>query len=54
MMAPQGPRPGSHKTVIGRAGIGIDNIDVPVATSRGIIVMNTPFGCEPNFEVKWQ
>jgi len=39
--------------VIGRAGIGVNNIDVPVATSRGIIVMNTPFGCEPNFEVKW-
>ena len=30
--------------MIGRAGIGVDNIDVPVATSRGIIVMNTPFG----------
>jgi D-3-phosphoglycerate dehydrogenase len=30
--------------VIGRAGIGVDNIDVPVATARGIIVMNTPFG----------
>jgi len=30
--------------VIGRAGIGVDNIDVPAATSRGIIVMNTPFG----------
>ncbi len=30
--------------VIGRAGIGVDNIDVGVATSRGIIVMNTPFG----------
>ena len=30
--------------VIGRAGIGVDNIDVPVATGRGIIVMNTPFG----------
>lgn len=30
--------------VIGRAGIGIDNIDVAAATSRGIIVMNTPFG----------
>jgi D-3-phosphoglycerate dehydrogenase len=30
--------------VIGRAGIGVDNIDVPVATSRGIIVMNTPYG----------
>ena len=30
--------------VIGRAGIGVDNIDVPRATARGIIVMNTPFG----------
>jgi len=30
--------------VIGRAGIGVDNIDVPAATSRGVIVMNTPFG----------
>ena len=30
--------------VIGRAGIGVDNIDVNAATSKGIIVMNTPFG----------
>ncbi len=30
--------------VIGRAGIGVDNVDVPVATQRGVIVMNTPFG----------
>jgi D-3-phosphoglycerate dehydrogenase len=30
--------------VIGRAGIGIDNIDVAAATAKGIIVMNTPFG----------
>ena len=30
--------------VIGRAGIGVDNVDVPVASSKGIIVMNTPFG----------
>ena len=30
--------------VIGRAGIGVDNVDIPAATSRGIIVMNTPFG----------
>ena len=30
--------------VIGRAGIGVDNIDIPAASSRGIVVMNTPFG----------
>ncbi len=30
--------------VIGRAGIGVDNIDVPAATAAGICVMNTPFG----------
>ena len=30
--------------VIGRAGIGVDNIDVKAATQAGIIVMNTPFG----------
>ena len=30
--------------VIGRAGIGVDNIDVKAATAKGIIVMNTPFG----------
>jgi len=30
--------------VIGRAGIGVDNVDLPAATQRGIVVMNTPFG----------
>src|SRR5205807_5367143 len=30
--------------VIGRAGIGVDNIDVAAATERGIVVMNTPHG----------
>jgi D-3-phosphoglycerate dehydrogenase len=30
--------------VVGRAGIGVDNIDVKAATAKGIIVMNTPFG----------
>ena len=30
--------------VIGRAGIGVDNVDIPAASARGIIVMNTPFG----------
>ena len=28
--------------VIGRAGVGVDNIDVPAATDKGILVMNTP------------
>ncbi|MEC7266682.1 MAG: hydroxyacid dehydrogenase, partial [Pseudomonadota bacterium] len=30
--------------VIGRAGIGVDNIDLPTATAKGVVVMNTPFG----------
>ncbi len=30
--------------VIGRAGIGVDNIDIPAASAKGIVVMNTPFG----------
>jgi D-3-phosphoglycerate dehydrogenase len=30
--------------VIGRAGIGVDNVDVKAATDAGVIVMNTPFG----------
>src|SRR6185437_4143533 len=30
--------------VIGRAGVGIDNVDVPAATARKIVVMNTPGG----------
>jgi D-3-phosphoglycerate dehydrogenase len=30
--------------VIGRAGIGVDNVDLPAATAKGIIVMNAPFG----------
>lgn len=30
--------------VIGRAGIGLDNVDIPAATKRGIVVMNTPGG----------
>jgi len=35
---------GKRLKVIGRAGIGVDNIDVPAATRRGIVVMNTPGG----------
>ena len=35
----------AHKLrVIGRAGIGVDNVDIPAATAKGVIVMNTPFG----------
>ncbi len=30
--------------IVGRAGIGVDNVDIPAASRRGIIVMNTPFG----------
>ena len=30
--------------VVGRAGIGVDNVDIPAATQAGIVVMNTPFG----------
>ncbi len=30
--------------VIGRAGVGVDNVDVNVATAKGIVVMNTPAG----------
>lgn len=34
----------THLKVVGRAGIGVDNVDIPAASRRGIIVMNTPFG----------
>jgi D-3-phosphoglycerate dehydrogenase len=30
--------------VVGRAGIGVDNVDIPAATARGVVVMNTPYG----------
>ena len=30
--------------VVGRAGIGVDNVDIASATQRGVVVMNTPFG----------
>ena len=35
---------GTRLKVVGRAGIGLDNVDIPAATKRGIIVMNTPGG----------
>lgn len=34
----------SSLKVVGRAGIGVDNVDVPEASARGVVVMNTPFG----------
>lgn len=35
----------AHKMkVVGRAGIGVDNVDIKAATSCGVVVMNTPFG----------
>ena len=34
----------SNLKVIGRAGIGVDNIDIKAATNKGVVVMNTPFG----------
>ena len=30
--------------VIGRAGIGVDNVDLPTASKKGVVVMNTPLG----------
>ncbi|MCC2663133.1 MAG: phosphoglycerate dehydrogenase [Geminicoccaceae bacterium] len=35
---------GTRLKVVGRAGIGVDNIDLAAATQRGVVVMNTPFG----------
>ena len=34
----------SNLKVIGRAGIGVDNVDIPAASAKGVVVMNTPFG----------
>lgn len=34
----------SNLKVVARAGIGVDNVDIPAASKKGIIVMNTPFG----------
>ncbi len=31
-------------SVVGRAGIGVDNVDIPTATAKGVVVMNTPHG----------
>ncbi len=45
---------GTNLKVIGRAGVGVDNIDLPAATQRGIVVINAPDGntittCEHTF-----
>ncbi len=37
-------RAATNLKVVGRAGIGVDNVDIPAATAAGVIVMNTPFG----------
>ena len=37
-------QPAPKLKVIGRAGIGVDNIDIKAATAAGVVVMNTPFG----------
>ena len=41
---PEMIKAGKNLKVIGRAGIGVDNIDIPTATENGVVVMNTPFG----------
>src|ERR1041384_2443438 len=33
-----------HLKVVGRAGVGVDNVDVEAATEHGVVVMNTPAG----------
>jgi D-3-phosphoglycerate dehydrogenase len=33
-----------HLTVVGRAGVGVDNVDVPAASARGVLVLNSPTG----------
>lgn len=43
-VTPEILRAASRLKVIGRAGIGVDNIDVAAATASGVVVMNTPFG----------
>ena len=40
--------------VVGRAGIGVDNVDIPAATARGVVVMNTPSPCCSPLPAKFQ
>ena len=43
-VTPEVIKAGTKLKVIGRAGIGVDNVDVKAATAAGVVVMNTPFG----------
>ena len=43
-VTPQIIEAGKKLKAIGRAGIGVDNVDLPAATKKGIVVMNTPSG----------
>ncbi len=44
IVTPQVLEAGKKLKVVGRAGVGLDNVDIPAATRRGVIVMNTPDG----------
>lgn len=35
---------GNRLKIVGRAGTGVDNVQIPAATKKGVIVMNTPGG----------
>src|SRR3981189_1603214 len=43
-LARKGMEACSALRVVGRAGVGVDNVDVEAATERGVVVMNTPSG----------
>ncbi|MEG3640219.1 phosphoglycerate dehydrogenase [Magnetococcus sp. PR-3] len=43
-LPPEAIQAATKLKVVGRAGIGVDNVDIPSASQKGIIVMNTPFG----------
>jgi D-3-phosphoglycerate dehydrogenase len=45
---------GKKLRVIGRAGVGVDNIDLEAATHKGIAVMNTPGANAVAFRSRWQ
>jgi len=43
-ITPEALEHATNLKVVGRAGIGVDNINVPACTKEGVVVMNTPFG----------